>query len=93
MADDGHIAPRVAFKSHLDGDPKVRPEEAAEFNAVRKRFGVAEMVVLILTENDANQEPPFAGWDVHSWVIRERDGRTVVEREDIDIVITPDEGA
>lgn len=82
--------PRVAVKTHLDGDPKPRPDEVAEWDAVRKEHGLAEMMVMILLP-DESTDGVFPGYAMHGWAIRDGEDGTVCEPETIDVEIVPDE--
>jgi hypothetical protein len=93
VADDDEAVPRVAVKTHLDGDPRPRPEEVAEWDAIRKEHGLAEMAVMILLPDDST-DGPFTGYAMHGWAIRDgEDGGTVCEREEINVEVVPDADA
>ena len=89
MSRDSDVVPRVAIKSHLDGDPKPRQGEIVEWDLMRRRCAVEQMVVLILLPDESRADGPFPGYAMHSWAIRERDGKVVCERQPIDIQVTP----
>lgn len=90
MASSEESVPRVAVKSHLDGDPKPRREEIVEWDVMRRRYGVDVMLALIMLPDDTVTEGPFAGFQLHKWEILEVDGKTVCRPSDIEIVVTPD---
>lgn len=84
--------PQVAVKTHLDGDPRPRPDEIAEWDAIRKEHGLDQMLAMILLPNEAATDGPFPGYEMAGWAIRDGDdGKTVCEPEDIDVQIVPDE--
>lgn len=89
MADDDAVVPRVAVKTHLDGDPQPRPDEVAEWDAIRKEHDLNEMAVMILLP-DESTDGPFPGYAMHGWAIRDDEDGTVCEREEINVEVVPD---
>ncbi len=85
-ADD--IAPRVAVKSHLDGDPNPRPGEILEWDLMRRTHGLEQMLALILLP-DVGATSKFAGYAEHWWAIRERNGKVVCEPTEVQIEVVP----
>lgn len=81
--------PRVAVKTHLDGDPKPRPDEVAEWDAIRKEHQLDVMLVMILVP-DEEASWPFPGYTMHGWAIRDGEGGTVCESEEINVEVVPD---
>lgn len=88
MTRDDEVVPRVAVKTHLDGDPKPRQDEIVKWEAMRRRYAVEQMIALILLPREGQTDGPFPGFEMHSWVIRERDGKVVCERQLIEIQVT-----
>jgi hypothetical protein len=85
--------PRVAIKTHLDGDPALRPDEMADWNALRLANDMDEMIALVLTPNDADPEEAspgtaFPGYDLHWWKISDAG----VEPTEVEFTIVPDLG-
>lgn len=86
------IVPQVAVKTHLDGDPKPRPKEIGEWDAIRREHGLDQMLALILLPDESVTDGIFPGYSIHGWAIREDEqGKTTCEPETIDIEIVPDD--
>jgi len=82
----------VAVKTHLDGDPKPRPEEIGAWDAIRREYGLDQMLALILLPDESVTDGVFPGYAIHSWAIREdAQGKTTCEPETINIEIVPDD--
>jgi hypothetical protein len=79
---DGDLV--IPVKSHLDGDPNIRPEELIEWNALRRQLDQDELVCIIVLGKSLDQ------W--HSWVISEPEKNKVVIGPGPEIRIQPDEG-
>jgi hypothetical protein len=82
--------PRVMIKSHLDDDPKPRPGEIAEADAVRRRFGLDEFLIGIALPNPESTGP-MQGMDLHWWEIVVVDGEAKCRPAEVEIEITPNE--
>lgn len=84
------LAPHAAIQTHLDGDPKPRPDEIANFNGVRRDHNLDEILVLILLPDEAQQERPFPGYTTHGWKIYESGADVLCMPEEVSIEIVDD---
>lgn len=91
MSDD--VVPRIAFKTHLDGDPNPRPGEVVEMNRVRESVGIETFIFAVVVDDPTAVEQtaaqPFVGRRTTWYEIGRRDGEIYCEPTEIAVQIVP----
>lgn len=66
------LVERVVVRTHLDGDPRPRLDEIEEWQALRRKNRLDEMVACILAPDDNATLTHFPGYKEHWWSLTDK---------------------